>query len=246
MNTIKKYFSKCILAIKHILAKNHIELIGLRRRPAYEGEKDRFSYQSKYHQFEIKPEETVLDVGCGAYPFPLATMLVDLYIENTVHRQEDLRTDGKPFRVADINQLPFEDKSYNFVYCSHVLEHVDDPKRACTELIRVGRRGYIETPSVMTDVLFSWAKGMHKWVTFIIADRIVFFEYNERLIQGTRNPYWGESVFSRRFHPLQNVFYNNMDIFNNSMLWWDYFNYSVFYLDGRMEHSKFSPGNYQP
>ncbi len=217
-----------------------IELIGLHRRPAYDGEKDRYSYQAKYHQFEIGAEEKVLDVGSGAYPFPYATMLVDLYTENTEHRHDDLRTDGKPFKVADINHLPFEDKSYDFVYCSHLLEHVEDPVRACAELMRVGKRGYVETPSLMSDVLFSWAKGMHKWITFVIADRIVFFEYSKRIIQGVRNPYWGESVFSRRHHPLQNVFYNNMDIFNNSLLWWDYFNYSVFYLDGLMVHSDLS------
>ena len=233
MNFVMKFLSRYINPIKHI------ELIGFHRRPTYEGEKDRFSYQSKYHHFDIQPEETVLDVGCGAYPFPLATMLVDLYTENTEHRHEDLRTDGKPFMVADINQLPFEDKSYDFVYCSHILEHVEDPRRVCTEIIRVGRRGYIETPSMMTDVLFSWAKGMHKWITLIIADRIIFIEYNERLIQGTRNPYWGESIFSSRYHPLQGVFFDNMDIFNNSLMWCDYFNYSIFYLDGRMEHSNF-------
>jgi len=185
----------------------------------------------------------VLDVGCGAYPFPYATMLVDLYTEKSEHRHEDLRTNGKPFQVADINHLPFEDKSYDFVYCSHVLEHVEEPKRACEELMRVGKRGYLETPSLMTDVMFSWAKGMHKWVTIIVADRIVFFDYNERLIQGVRNPYWGRSIFSKKHHPLQDVFFNNQDIFNNSLMWHDYFNYSVFYLDGRMEHSNYSTDN---
>jgi len=218
----------------------NIELIGLRPRPVYEGEKDRYSYQSKCHHFGIRPEEKVLDVGSGAYPFPFATMLVDLYTENTEHRHDNLRTDGKPFKVVDINHLPFEDKSYDFVYCSHLLEHVEDPIRACTELMRVGKRGYVETPSIMSDVLFSWAKGMHKWITLVIANRIVFLEYGERLILGIRNPYWGESIFSRRYHPLQNVFFNNMDIFNNSLMWRDYFEYSVFYLDGRMEHSQYS------
>jgi ubiquinone/menaquinone biosynthesis C-methylase UbiE len=215
------------------------EIIGLRRRPVYEGEKDRFSYQSKCHTFDIGPEEMVLDVGCGAYPFPFATTLVDLYTEKSEHRREDLKTDGKDFREADINHLPFEDKSYDFVYCSHVLEHVDDPKLACHELIRVGKRGYIETPSLMTDVMFSWAKGMHKWFTIIIADRITFYEYDERLVQGVRNPYWGKSVFSKRYHPLQDLLFCNQDIFNNSLMWRGYFNYSIFYLDGRMEHSDF-------
>lgn len=222
----------------------NIEVIGLRSRPNYIVEHDRFAYQSKYHHFDIGPEEMVLDVGCGAYPFPYATMLVDLYTEKSEHRHEELRTDGKPFQVADIDHLPFEDKSYDFVYCSHVLEHVEDPKRACEELMRVGKRGYVETPSLMTDVMFCWAKGMHKWFTIIIADRIVFYEYNERLVQGVRNPYWGRSISSKKYHPLQDVLMNNQDIFNNSLMWRDCFNYSVFYLDGRMEHSNFRTKNY--
>ena len=41
--------------------------------------------------------------------------------------------------------------------------------------MRVGKRGYLETPSLMTDALFSWAQGMHRWYTVVIARRIVFF-----------------------------------------------------------------------
>jgi SAM-dependent methyltransferase len=206
-----------------------------RSRPKWPGEDDRFSYQSKFYDFKISPGQKVLDVGCGPYPFPYATMLVDLFTEQTQHRYGKLKTDGKPFLVADINHLPFEDKSYDFVYCSHVLEHVDDPVRACAELVRVGKRGYIETPSVMTDVLFSWAKGMHKWFTVVIANRLVFFEYGPRLAEGVRNNYWAQSVFLKRYHPLQEVFFKNLDIFNNSLMWQDRFECTVFRQDGKIE-----------
>jgi len=227
------------LKIRILEEPKQIEIIGLNPRPTYLGEHDRYSYQSKYHHFDIDPNDKVLDVGCGAYPFPHATMLVDLYMEKSEHRSEDLKTDGKPFKIADINHLLFEDKSYDFVYCSHVLEHVDDPKRACEELMRIGKRGYLETPSVMTDVMFSWAKGMHKWFTVIIANRIIFFEYNDRLVQGVRNPYWQKSIFSKKRHPLQDVFFLNQDIFNNSLMWYGNFNYSIYYLNGNMEHSNY-------
>lgn len=146
-------------------------------------------------------------------------------------------THGKPFEIADINHLPFEDKSFDFVYCSHVLEHVDDPIQACAELARGGHRGYVETPSLMTDVLFSWAKGMHKWFTVVIGNRLVFFEYDQRLIQGVRNGYWQKSVFSRRHHPLQDVFFKNLDIFNNGLMWKGYFECTVFRQDGSVKNS---------
>jgi SAM-dependent methyltransferase len=43
-------------------------------------------------------------------------------------------------------ELPFKDKSFDFVIASHVLEHTDNPEKFLTELMRVGRAGYIETP----------------------------------------------------------------------------------------------------
>ena len=42
---------------------------------------------------------------------------------------------------------PFKDKQFDFVFCSHTLEDVKDPAWVCSELIRVGKRGYIEAPS---------------------------------------------------------------------------------------------------
>ena len=38
---------------------------------------------------------------------------------------------------ADIQDLPFEDNSFDVVFCNHVLEHVEDDKKALSELYRV-------------------------------------------------------------------------------------------------------------
>ena len=42
---------------------------------------------------------------------------------------------------ADILELPFEDNSFDFVFCNHVLEHIEDDSRAMSELYRVMRPG---------------------------------------------------------------------------------------------------------
>lgn len=42
---------------------------------------------------------------------------------------------------SDITQLPFEDDSYEFVVCSHVLEHIPDDARAFAEVRRVLKPG---------------------------------------------------------------------------------------------------------
>lgn len=42
---------------------------------------------------------------------------------------------------ADICDLPFEDNSFDFILCNHVLEHIPDDKRAMRELYRVLKPG---------------------------------------------------------------------------------------------------------
>ena len=38
---------------------------------------------------------------------------------------------------ADIQNLPFDDNSFDVIFCNHVLEHVENDKKALTELYRV-------------------------------------------------------------------------------------------------------------
>ena len=42
---------------------------------------------------------------------------------------------------ADITNLPFEDKSFDIVFCNHVLEHIPDDSKAMQELYRVMKKG---------------------------------------------------------------------------------------------------------
>lgn len=44
---------------------------------------------------------------------------------------------------ADIHNLPYADETFDFVLCSHVLEHVDDPVRATSEIRRVLKQNSI-------------------------------------------------------------------------------------------------------
>src|SRR4030043_2172370 len=95
---------------------------------------NRFNYQREFVKFDINPGDKALDLGSGNHPFPLATHLVDLFVENDFHRGGvKLVQDSRPLFVANIESLPFRDKEFDFVYCSHVLEHVADPRKACKE-----------------------------------------------------------------------------------------------------------------
>jgi len=42
---------------------------------------------------------------------------------------------------ADITKLPFEDDSFDVVFCNHVLEHIPDDTKAMQELYRVMKKG---------------------------------------------------------------------------------------------------------
>ena len=42
---------------------------------------------------------------------------------------------------ADILDLPFENESFDVVFCNHVLEHIEDDKKAMSELFRVMKKG---------------------------------------------------------------------------------------------------------
>ncbi len=180
----------------------------------------RYNYQRDILEGAVVGCETVLDIGSGPAPFPHATSLCDLYTEDTVHRRGNIRTDNLPFVVADVHELPFEDQSFDFVYCAHVLEHVDDPISACKEIMRVGKKGYLETPNFMKDMLFcQTAKMHHLWHTVGMGRSLFFFEFTRRETRGVRNRWWNDMIFGKSHHPLQDVFMKNQDVFNTMFLW---------------------------
>jgi SAM-dependent methyltransferase len=50
----------------------------------------------------------------------------------------DLSMKGVDYNV-DLQQLPFDDRSYDFVFASHVLEHIPDDEKAISEISRILR-----------------------------------------------------------------------------------------------------------
>ena len=48
--------------------------------------------------------------------------------------------------------LPFPDKSFDFIYCRHVVEDFVYPDLVLSEMNRVGKAGFIETPSPLVEL----------------------------------------------------------------------------------------------
>jgi hypothetical protein len=121
------------------------------------------------------------------------------------------------------------------VYCAHVLELVDNPLGACAEIMRVGKRGFIETPTAGKDMLFAWARNLQKWHVVAIGSTLCFFEYSERQLDGVRSLIWREHILSQWYNPWQEIFYNNLDIFNVMFTWENQFAVFMFRLDGTVQ-----------
>jgi len=104
---------------------------------------------------KIKSADKVLDVGGWARPFSRANYVIDYLPYATRAREGNIGScreffNKKTWIVFDIcsrEKFPFKDKEFDFVFCSHVLEDIRDPIWVCSEINRIGKSGYIETPS---------------------------------------------------------------------------------------------------
>lgn len=199
-------------------------------------ETDRFSYQQKYIDFPIEEGDKVLDIGSGAYPFPLATHLADLFEGETPHRAEPLVRDHRELRVCNIEELPYGDKEFEFVYCSHVLEHVSDPAKACEEIMRVGKRGYIETPTRTSDIMFNFTrlKNHHRWHIIFAQNTLIFIEWTDKEHRDTGCTDFFKMFQSKYKNSFQTLVWDNRDLFVNMLLWNDDFFYYIFDKGGNL------------
>ena len=91
---------------------------------------------------EVSPESDVLDLGAGAGKNAYA---LKGKVRQIVGVDRDARVVDNPLLdrgvVSTSNQLPFEDESFDVVFCIYVLEHVDDPEQFVDEIRRILRPG---------------------------------------------------------------------------------------------------------
>jgi hypothetical protein len=144
----------------------------------------------------LTPEDQVLDVGGWACPFNRAQWVLD---SEPYETRGFYRTfGGVPFQagdhewfskgtwverdICDRQPWPFDDKQFDFVICSHTLEDLRDPIWVCSEIVRVGKRGYIEVPSRAYESCLGVERpkqaglSHHRWLVEIRGKEILFLQ----------------------------------------------------------------------
>ncbi len=135
--------------------------------------------RSRY-KLDINKRDKVIEVGGGHNPHPKSQVVVDKFIDSNYHRQSDIKVmKHQTFLQADGEDLPFEDKEFDYVICNQVLEHTENPAAFLTEQMRVAKKGYIEVPSLIGEYLFP--KKSHKWL---------ILELDNKLILVDKEKYW--------------------------------------------------------
>lgn len=100
----------------------------------------------KYGQYL---EGRVLDIGCG-------DGLAMEIIQNIGHEVSGIDISAPKVRICKryeldayegrMEELPFSNKEFGTIFCSHTLEHAEDLDRACKEIMRVAKRAVIIVP----------------------------------------------------------------------------------------------------
>ena len=88
----------------------------------------------------------ILDLGSGSDGFKVAGTYADIKDHTEIYEER-----GKKFVQTDACNTPFKDKEFDFVIAAHLAEHVEDPVSLFKELMRIGKKGYIEVPTPFFD-----------------------------------------------------------------------------------------------
>ena len=120
-----------------------------------------------------KPNK-VVDVGCGSGMLLKACRergIKAAGIDSAGPNLDALRESGFEVSEGSAYSMPFEDRSVDWISLRHVPHHLEDPRRAFAELLRVADRGVIlaephfdlsELSQACAESLDVWEKRQHR------------------------------------------------------------------------------------
>lgn len=183
-------------------------------------------FERKVFVKNIKKEDLVLDVGSGDKPFWRADVLVDKYLKDNQQRYSGsmFYDKRKIFVKADVENLPFKDKVFDFVFCAHLLEHVKNPDKAIQELTRVGKKGYIEIPSAIGELFSPFPP--HLWYCSY-ENKILTFRQKEKEDNFFRDSIAGFGKFIFNNNAFQYLLAKNFNKILICLYWEDNLDYRI-------------------
>ena len=128
----------------------------------------------------------VLDLGCGTDGIRLANVYADIEDRSASYLD-------KRFVQTEACATPFEDKEFDFIFALHLAEHVHDPSAFCAELMRIGKRGFIEVPTPFFDNFVVGNSnppphGHVSWVTYDIIKKEMVFKPRFQIVAEMATP----------------------------------------------------------
>lgn len=152
----------------------------------------------------IKPSDIVLEIGAGSDPHPRSNVFLEKrfaneeeanaqrgYADNKANQSKIIYYDGGIF--------PFKDKEFDYVICSHVIEHI--PKNELSlfisELERISHKGYIEFPTIFYELICY--PEVHIWMINFRDNKIYFMDkklfYSNFIHKAYREMFYGKDDY---------------------------------------------------
>jgi ubiquinone/menaquinone biosynthesis C-methylase UbiE len=113
---------------------------------------------------EIPDKSRLLEVGAGTGI--LAIQLASMHTDSTIYTIEisydqinnlQQKLDNLFFFQGDAHHLPFQDNSFDMIYCRYLLEHVRQPVCVLNEIYRLlkpGRKFFIQENNILIHVFY--------------------------------------------------------------------------------------------
>jgi SAM-dependent methyltransferase len=183
-------------------------------------------YLWDWRGYEIRAGDLVLEVGSGRKPMIRSDVLCERYLADDLERTGEALVVDRPLVAANAEALPFQDKTFDVVYSSHLIEHLDAPERFLEECMRVARRGVIECPSEMGEKFIGWA--FHKWFVRVEDGVLTLVEKDRPIFDATLSSFCHDGEQRRRDGgPLTRFYWAYEHLFEVSFQWREKIPYQV-------------------
>jgi SAM-dependent methyltransferase len=120
----------------------------------------------------VRPSDFVVEIGAGPAPFSHTKLILDKFPFENAERHGDI-VRVAPIIKADAVKLPLADKACDVLFVSHVIEHIPDPARFIEEAKRCARYIYLEFPSALRELMYSWS--FHRWLVEVEDGQLIFY-----------------------------------------------------------------------